>query len=175
MLVKAPQFLLRNTNILSIFTASFHFRTHVPYTYKRGHSERYIFTSVGKKKIEKVVDFAPIGIKNIMNLGFGDLLQDGSVDDTANSNNGDLIKVLATVIEILKDYTTEYPRVEVFFAGSTIERTKLYTRILKTYYSDFSKEFIISAISGSENENGRIPFEPMANTEYLGFLIKRIN
>jgi hypothetical protein len=149
--------------------------THVPYTYKRAHSERYIFTSVGKKKIEKIVDFAPIGINNIMNLGFGDLLPDGSVDDSANSNNGDLIKVLATVIGILKDYTAEYPQVEVFFAGSTIERTKLYTRILKTYYATFSKEFIISAISGSENANKRIPFDPIANIEYLGFLIKRFN
>jgi hypothetical protein len=121
--------------------------THVPYTYKRAHSERYIFTSVGKKKIEKIVDFAPI----------------------------DLIKVLATVIGILKDYTAEYPQVEVFFAGSTIERTKLYTRILKTYYATFSKEFIISAISGSENANKRIPFDPIANIEYLGFLIKRFN
>ena len=149
--------------------------THVPYRYKRAHSERYIFTSVGKKKIEKVVDFAPIGINNIMNLGFGDLLPDGSVDDSANSNNGDLIKVLATVIGILKDYTAEYPQVEVFFAGSTVERTKLYTRILKTYYATFSKEFIISAISGSENANKRIPFDPIANIEYLGFLIKRFN
>jgi hypothetical protein len=68
-----------------------------------------------KKRIEKVVDFVPIGIKNIMNLGFGDLLPDGSVDDTANSNNGDLIKVLATVIGILRDYTAEYPQVEIFF------------------------------------------------------------
>jgi hypothetical protein len=128
-----------------------------------------------KKRIEKVVDFVPIGIKNIMNLGFGDLLPDGSVDDTANSNNGDLIKVLATVIGILRDYTAEYPQVEIFFAGSTIERTKLYTRILKTYYLTFSKEFTISAVAGSENVNKRIPFDPMANIEYLGFLIKRID
>jgi hypothetical protein len=149
--------------------------THVPYSYKRPHSERYVFTSVGKKRIEKVVDFVPIGIKNIMNLGFGDLLPDGSVDDTANSNNGDLIKVLATVIGILRDYTAEYPQVEIFFAGSTIERTKLYTRILKTYYLTFSKEFTISAVAGSENVNKRIPFDPMANIEYLGFLIKRID
>jgi len=152
-----------------------HFMTYVPYSYKRAHSERYIFTSVGKRKIEKVVDFSPIGIKNIMNLGFGDLLPDGSVDDRSNSNNGDLVKVLATVIGILRDYTAEYPQVEVFFTGSTIERTKLYTRILRTYYPIFNSEFIISALSGSENANKRVAFDPMADIEYLGFLIKRIN
>jgi hypothetical protein len=149
--------------------------THIPYSYIRPCSERYIFTSIGKRKIEKVVDFVPIGIKNVMNIGFGDLLPDGSVDDSVNSNNGDLIKVLATVIGILRDYTSEYPEVEIFFAGSTVERTKLYTRILKTYYSTFSKEFSISAIAGSENKNRRIHFDPMANVGYLAFLIKRIN
>jgi hypothetical protein len=164
-----------NTNIFSIFIALSTFMTYLPYSYKRPHSERYIFTSIGKKKIEKVVDFVPIGIKNIMNLGFGDLLPDGSVDDTANSNNGDLIKVLATVIEILRHYTAEYPQVEVFFAGSTAERTKLYTRILKTYYPTFRKEYTISVVIGSEKANKRVPFDPMANTEYLGFLIKRID
>jgi hypothetical protein len=75
--------------------------THIPYSYKRPHSERYTFTSIGKKRIEKVVDFVPLGLKNIVNLGFGDLLPDGSVDDTVNSNNGDMAKVLATVIDIL--------------------------------------------------------------------------
>jgi hypothetical protein len=79
------------------------------------------------------------------------------------------------VIGILRDYTAEYPQVEVFFAGSTIERTKLYTRILKTYYLTFSKEFTISAVAGSENVNKRIPFDPTANIDYLGFLIKRID
>jgi hypothetical protein len=148
--------------------------THIPYSYKRPHSERYIFTSIGKKRIEKVVDFVSIGVKNVMNLGFGDLLPDGSVDDTVNSNNGDIVKVLATVIEILKDFTAEYPQVEIFFAGSTVERTKLYTRILKTYYTAFSKDFTISAVTGSEIKNKRIPFDPKANVEYLAFLIKRI-
>jgi len=136
--------------------------THIPYSYKRPRSERYIFTSIGKKSIEKVIDFVPIGVKNIMNLGFGDLLPDGSVDDTANSNNGDIVKILATIIAIIKNFTTEYPHVEIFFAGSTIERTKLYTRILRTYYSTFSKEFTISAITGSENNNKRIAFDPKA-------------
>jgi hypothetical protein len=149
--------------------------THIPYSYKRPHSERYIFTSIGKKRIEKVVDFVPIGIKNVMNLGFGDLRPDGSVDDKANSNNGNIAKVLATVIDILKNFTTEYPQAEIFFTGSTVDRTKLYTRILRTYYTAFSKDFVISAIIGSENKNKRIPFDPKEDVEYLGFLIKRIN
>ena len=71
-----------------------------PYPYTRKISFRYTFVSKGKMRIEKSVVFAPTPVKNIFNLGFGDLLNDGTIDDTANSNNGDLIKVLATVIQI---------------------------------------------------------------------------
>lgn len=148
---------------------------HIPYPYKHPHSRRYVFISEGKKRIEKVVDFAPIGIKNVMNIAFGDLLPDGSVDDRANSNNGDILKVLATVVKILKVFTTRHPKVGILFTGSTDERTKLYTRILKTYYMAFCKEFIIYAIVGTEKDNKTIPFDPRENLQYLAFLIKRIN
>jgi hypothetical protein len=61
-------------------------------------------------------------VKNILNLGFGDLLPDGSVNDTSNSINGDIVKVLATIISIIEDFTTEYPDIKVVFAGSTVRR-----------------------------------------------------
>jgi hypothetical protein len=62
--------------------------TTAPYPYKRLKPKRYLFVSDGKKRIAKVVDFVPLGIGNILNMGFGDLLPDGSLDDKANSNNG---------------------------------------------------------------------------------------
>jgi hypothetical protein len=147
--------------------------TNIPYSYKRLHGLRYVFTSAGRKKIEKAVDFVPLGIRNIFNLGFGDVLSDGSIDDTVNSNNGDIVMVLATVISILKDFTAEFPQAEIYFSGSTIERTRLYTRILKTYYTSFSKEFKITAIIASDNNNQQVQFDPDSRTEYLGFLVKR--
>jgi hypothetical protein len=70
-------------------------------------------------------------------MGFGDLLPDGTVDDKANSNNGDIAKVMVTVIEILKHFTSQHPSMEIYFEGSTAERTKLYGRILKAYYPIF--------------------------------------
>jgi len=149
--------------------------THVPYSYAHPHSRRYTFTSLGKKKIEKVVDFVPLKAKNVMNFGFGDLLPDGSIDDKANSNNGDILKVMATVVEILKNFTASNPQIVIYFAGSTDERTILYARILKNYYAIFSREFVIFGITGTEKDNKAIPFDPHANLEYLAFLIKRIN
>ncbi|SRR6266498_179000 len=146
----------------------------LPYLYKRNSTTRYTFISTGRRQIKKVVDFTPLSKENIFNMGFGDLQSDGTIDDKANSNNGDIIKVLSTVIHILKDFTSQFPDIQVFFSGSTIERTRLYGRILKTYYASFRKEFVITGIILLKNTYTQIPFDPKAKQEYLGFLIRRI-
>ena len=78
-------------------------------------------------------------------------------------------------IDILKHFTELEPGVTIYFEGSTIDRTKLYTRILKNYYPLFSKEFNI--IGAVDLNNKRIPvlFDAKSDVEYLAFLIKRIN
>jgi hypothetical protein len=121
-----------------------------------------------------MVVFAPTSVKNIFNMGFGDLLSDGSIDDTVNSNNGDLNKVLATVIQILMEFTKEYPYAKVAFIGSTATRTALYKRIIKTYYSIFSTEFIISVLVEKSGGYIEINFDPSAKEKCLAFFIKRI-
>jgi len=145
-------------------------------TYPFDHTQgsRYTFTSIGKKRIAKEVVFTHTGIRNIVNMGFGDLLPDGSIDDKANSNNGDIVRVLATLVQILIDFTSKFPDAEVFFSGSTKERTKLYTRILRTYYTLFSKEFIINILIKDGDGYAELPFEPKADLKFLGFLIRRI-
>jgi len=148
--------------------------THAPYAYKHVRSKRYIFISIGRKRIEKVVDFIPLKPKRFMNLGFGDLLPDGSIDYRVNSNNGDIIKVLATVVDILRHFMTLHPQKVIYFRGSTDERTKLYSRIIRTYYPTFSKEFEIIGIIGTIKDNSTIPFDPKMDLEYWAFLIRRI-
>jgi hypothetical protein len=148
--------------------------TQTPYPYRKLGSKRYHFISVGKKRIEKVVEFIAIG-GNIFNLAFGDLLPDGSIDDQAISNNGDIVKVLATVVDILKNFTSLDPGVRVYFLGSTPERTKLYSRILRTYYSIFSREFTITGISWRKDQFDATAFDPNTDWEYEDFLIKRIS
>lgn len=71
------------------------------YPFSHAHIARYIFTSIGKVRIEKVVEFSHTSIADLYNVGFGDLLPDGSIDDLANTNNGDIIKVLATVVQTI--------------------------------------------------------------------------
>ena len=149
--------------------------THIPYPYTRLQSRRYVFISLGRQRIKKVVDFVPLGIGNIINLGFGDLLEDGGVDDRVHSNNGDIVRVLATVIDILKHYTSLHPQAEIYFQGSTEERTRLYNRILKTYYSAFSQDFAIAGVTGPEDEPLILPYNPEFRQGYWAFLIKRIS
>jgi len=148
--------------------------SHLPYPYERIHAAQYIFFSLGKTRIQKVVDFVPYGIHNVIHFGFGDLRPDGSIDDKANSNNGDIVKVLATIIEILREFTSHHPETAIYFRGSTLERTRLYTRIIKTYYAEFNKEFKLLVMIGDEDKNQIQEFDPMSSTEIFAFLIKRI-
>lgn len=113
------------------------------YPFNRVHSNQYTFVSTGKRPITKVIEFTYAGWGKIVNMGFGDLLSDNTVDDKVNSNNGDLIMVLGTAIEILKTYTAQFPDAEIFFTGRTHARTLLYSRIVKNYYYEFTKEFTI--------------------------------
>jgi hypothetical protein len=143
------------------------------YTFQSTTKTRYTFISTGRKRIEKLVEFSDFGLKDIYNLAFGDLKSDGSLDDTANSNNGDIIKVLATVISILKDFTAKNPRAYIAFTGSTGERMKLYARIIKSYYSVFKKEFTISGFIKSGKGYREVNFDPTQPQDYEVFLIKR--
>jgi len=143
-----------------------------PYTFKKELSTRYSFLSTGKKSVEKIVMFTPLNLADIYNLGFGDVLSNGEIDDSAISNNGDIIKVLSTVIHIIKDFTEAKPVAKIAFKGSTKERTALYQRILKTYGESFSKEFLITALEGPSNKPAETIFDPWYKGFYLAFFEK---
>ena len=146
-----------------------------PYLYNSESMTIYTFTSVGRRRIEKMVEFTNVGIENVYNLAFGDLLPDGIIDDTSNSNNGDIVKVLVTVISILKDFTEKNPKSYVAFTGSTDDRIKLYRRIIRSYYSTFSKDFKIMAYIGTEGTYTEVEFDPEIKADYEVFIVKRIS
>ena len=143
-----------------------------PYPYIREFAYQYTFVSHGKERIEKIVTFNSTPIPNLFNAGFGDLTEDGTIDDHVRSNNGDIIKVLSTIIHILKTFLHEHPKAKVAFIGSTPNRTALYARILRTYYEVFSKEFIISALILENDLYKEVLFNPSSPGPYLSFYIK---
>jgi hypothetical protein len=91
--------------------------THNPYSFNTEDHHRYTFVGVGKGRILKAVDFSPTAMKNVYNLGLGDLMPDGSIDVTVKSNSGDILKVLATVVLIARIFTNRFPNAEIFFIG----------------------------------------------------------
>jgi hypothetical protein len=63
----------------------------------------YEFTSTGPKgNIVKIVQFSQTEREGLINLAFGNKLEDGSIDDLARDHNGDRNKILATVVAVLQ-------------------------------------------------------------------------
>lgn len=157
-------------------TFYFYIMTTQPYSYDRKYITRYTFVSKGKHgAITKVVEFMPTSNKYILNLAFGDLRNNGTIDDTANSNNADIVKILATIVHIVKDFTDEYPDYKIVFTRSSLVRTKLYQRILKTYFHIFIKQFAVTALKEiDENRYEEVIFEPDNDVKkYVAFFVKR--
>lgn len=51
------------------------------------------------------------------------------MNDIVKSDNGDVLKVLSTVTQIVRDITNRFPDAKIIFTGSIDERTKLYVPI----------------------------------------------
>lgn len=144
-----------------------------PYPYKRELDTKYTFVSEGKKAITKVIQFSLTSERDLYCLGFGDLLEDSTIDDFVISNNGDIIKVIATVFKIAEKFTEEFPNVEIYFTGSTSARTLLYNRIIRTNYRDLIKKFKITGFKRSEEGLIIEDYKEWDKGEYVFFSLKR--
>ena len=128
------------------------------------------FTSEGPKgKIDKVVVYSEINLKEVYNLAFGD--KDpitGFLNDLTVTNNGDSHKVLATVAATLYAFTTEKPGATVIATGSTAARTRLYRMGISNNLEEIKQDFVIYGLT--ENKNWEL-FRK--NIIYGAFLIRR--
>lgn len=81
------------------------------YPFIRESDYQYVFFSEGRKgRIIKAVAFQGTNKKNLLNLFFGDQLGDNPPGDMVNTNNHDIPEVMATISEIVKDFTTHNPK-----------------------------------------------------------------
>lgn len=126
------------------------------------------FVSTGKRgAIPKRILFTETEWGNVYNLAFGDVGDDGEIDDHSNSGNGDRNNVLATVAKVVRDYTQRYPDRWLLFSGSTPGRTRLYRMAIGLHFEELSKQFEIYADVGGNI----VPFTRDLEIEY--FLVKR--
>ncbi len=99
--------------------------------------------------IHKQVLFTSTPLPNVFNLAFGDIKENGDLDDLTISNNGDRNKILATILRVVDRYTNRFPDRYVIFKGSTEQRTRLYRMAISLHLEELSEIFDIYAdISG---------------------------
>lgn len=127
------------------------------------------FISIGPKgSIPKIVKCSETNLKGLYNLGFGDEdVTTGNLNDLSISNNGDSMKVLATVVATVYAFTDKYPGVFVYATGSTKSRTRLYRIGISKHLDEITKDFHLYGLINSEWES----FE--REIEYEAFLAKR--
>jgi hypothetical protein len=63
-------------------------------------AHRYDFISIGEKTIAKTIIYQKTNIPGVFQLVMGDLKEGGQIDIFQISDNGDMEKVLATIIQI---------------------------------------------------------------------------
>ncbi len=131
--------------------------------------ETYDFISTGTKgDISKRVRFEFIGGPDIYNLAFGDLGENGDIDDYSISDNKDMAKVLATIVSIVKLFFDKYPDRTIIFRGSTIERTRLYRMAIGNNLEELGQMFVVYGVQ----KNGGVDFF-VKNKDYIAFLARK--
>jgi hypothetical protein len=131
---------------------------------------KFDFISEGcKGGILKRVEFLPTPWRNVYNLSFGDVEENGELDDLTISNNGDRNKILATILKVVITYTKRFPERWVYFRGSTENRTRLYRIAITLHLEELREMFEIMADLNGDLEF--IQFEKGLNIK--AFLVKR--
>jgi hypothetical protein len=129
------------------------------------------FYSEGPKgQVTKIVQYASTNLKNFYNLGFGDKNPiSGKIDDTIITDNGDSLKVLATVAATVYAFTESYPDALVYATGSNNARTRLYRIGISINLEAIQDDFDVFGLLDDRWEIFS------KNTDYQAFLIKRKN
>ena len=129
---------------------------------------RFEFDSISdRKKIRKVVEFTPLPQNpEIFNLGFGDMKTEGTIDDLIVSNNQDMEKVLATIIQIIFEFFKTRTGKIILILGSTASRTRLYQIVIAKNITEMNDILLVKRIRNGEVEDF------VSGVNYEGFLIK---
>jgi len=103
----------------------------------------YEFISEGPKgSVRKIVEYTETGTKDVYNLGFGDHDEEtGNINDLSVTNNGDSLKVLATVASTVYAFTEKHPGAWILATGSTAVRTRLYRMGITNNLAEITVDF----------------------------------
>lgn len=109
---------------------------------------KYRFISTGEEDITKVISISPISdTGNWYNLGFGNLENIGGelvVNDTAEKNNNDYDKVLATVFMAALYFFQAKPKAVIAFFGNTVHKHRIYKQKISINLKSLKENLSIS-------------------------------
>jgi len=161
---------------------------------------RYFFISNGNEKIIKVIDYQylqPFQNHDIYNLAFGnyDLENDTIVDD-ANANNGDPYQVFNTVLSSIPYFFDKFPDDKIIVQGSDStdeflqnctanctkckngkcrkynQRLRIYKNYVDKNYDDLIQEYTF--YGGVKNEDGSSYLEPYEKfKDYFSVVVQK--
>ena len=122
-----------------------------------------------KGLIKKIVEYTETGTENVYNLGFGDYDEKTkTTSDISVTNNGDSLKVLATVASTVYAFTQKNPKAWVLATGSTKVRTRLYRMGITNNLIELKKDFYVYGL----RIDGEFELF-VVGEDYLGFLVTR--
>lgn len=142
------------------------------YLYKSEESLMvYEFISEGTKGlIKKMVQYSETGTENVYNLAFGDYDdKTKTINDFSITNNGDSLKVLATVASTVYAFLEKYPCAWIFATGSTSVRTRLYRMGITNNLAEIEEDFKVYGLTIT----GNLWEEFIAGEDYEAFLITK--
>ena len=109
------------------------------------------FSEGPKGRIVKLVEYTPTSNSNVFNLGFGDYDEaTDSINDFSVTNNGDSLKVLATVASTVYAFTDKYPGAWIVATGSTVARSRLYRMGIANNLAEIRNDFTVFGFNTSE-------------------------
>ena len=129
---------------------------HPKYNYRSESSlQFYEFISEGPKGlIKKMVIYTETTTENVYNLGFGDYDEStNGINDLSVTNNGDSLKVLATVASTVYAFTERHPNSWILATGSTSVRTRLYRMGITNNLTEIKADFIVLGYTKNDGES----------------------
>lgn len=130
------------------------------------NQNRYLFTSIGKKEITKIVLFTELR-PNLYNLVLADYdALANTIDDNTISNNGDFVKVLTTVFHITKHFLETTENATILVEANTKLKQRLYNRIVRNNWIDIEPIYYLNGLS---IQNIVEPLDPQK--EYKAFSV----
>jgi hypothetical protein len=130
----------------------------------------FVFLSTGKKDLIKLVLFDEIE-DHVYNVALSTVLENGSVSYDDKINNGDTVKVLATVVECIRFFAESHPDETIFFMGDTPQKNRIYHEILSRHYDEFITEFSIFGVTINEQRTDVEKFKREKN--FSGFYLRK--